>query len=69
MSHAFVEVENETVAGKILRGEIESSNGIRRGSVLGNGKRARGVTVTRSSQGELMSAVRIVPIAIDEASY
>lgn len=57
MSHAFVEVENETMAGKVLRGEVEST-GLRRGSVLGNGKRARGVTVTRSSQGELMAAVR-----------
>ncbi|KAE9384372.1 hypothetical protein BT96DRAFT_1008143 [Gymnopus androsaceus JB14] len=56
MSHAFVEVENETIAGKILRGEVEST-GLRRGSVLGNGKRARGVTVTRSSQGELMAAL------------
>ncbi|KAE9401988.1 hypothetical protein BT96DRAFT_991502 [Gymnopus androsaceus JB14] len=25
MSHAFVEVENETIAGKILRGEVEST--------------------------------------------
>ncbi|KAJ3969107.1 hypothetical protein EV361DRAFT_951752 [Lentinula raphanica] len=56
MSHAFVEVENETMAGKILRGEVQS-NALRRGSVLGKGKRARGVTVTRSSQGELMSAL------------
>ncbi|KAF5390116.1 hypothetical protein D9757_003827 [Collybiopsis confluens] len=54
-SHAFVEVENETMAGKILRGEV--STGARRSSVLGKGKRARGVTVTRSSQGELMSAL------------
>ncbi|KAJ3986188.1 hypothetical protein F5890DRAFT_1026361 [Lentinula detonsa] len=56
MSHAFIEVENETMAGKILRGEIQS-DALRRGSVLGKGKRARGVTVTRSSQGELMSAL------------
>ncbi|KAF9068892.1 hypothetical protein BDP27DRAFT_1421523 [Rhodocollybia butyracea] len=56
MSHAFVEVENETMAGKVLRGEVQS-NGPRRGSVLGQGKRARGVTVTRSSQGELMNAL------------
>ncbi|KAJ4468797.1 hypothetical protein J3R30DRAFT_1606228 [Lentinula aciculospora] len=56
MSHAFVEVENEAMAGKILRGEVQG-NGPRRGSVLGKGKRARGVTVTRSSQGELMSAL------------
>lgn len=59
MSHAFVEVEDEIIAGKILRGEVQA-NGLRRGSVLGKGKRARGVTVTRSSQGELMSAVRII---------
>ncbi|KAJ3878394.1 hypothetical protein F5051DRAFT_230511 [Lentinula edodes] len=56
MSHAFVEVEDEIIAGKILRGEVQA-NGLRRGTVLGKGKRARGVTVTRSSQGELMSAL------------
>ncbi|KAE9383894.1 hypothetical protein BT96DRAFT_1008672 [Gymnopus androsaceus JB14] len=56
MSHAFVEVENETMAGKVFRGEVEST-GLCGGSVLGNGKRARGVTVTRSSQGELMAAL------------
>ena len=47
MSHAFVEVENETLAGKVLRREVESTS-LCRGSVLGNGKRARGVTVMRS---------------------
>ncbi|KAE9384996.1 hypothetical protein BT96DRAFT_1007483 [Gymnopus androsaceus JB14] len=56
MGHGFVEVENETMARKTLRGEIESM-GLRRGSVLENGKRARGVAVTRSSQGELMAAL------------
>nr|ATV82108.1 putative zinc finger protein [Strobilurus tenacellus] len=68
MSHAFVEVESEQIAAAILRGETSSSpNKGRedmafpvkrsRGSVLGKGRRARGVTVTRSSQEELMSAL------------
>ncbi len=63
MSHAFVEVKSEEIASSILRGEVASgemsSTGKRtRGSVLGKGRRARGVTVTRSSQEELMTAVR-----------
>ncbi|KAJ8073850.1 hypothetical protein PM082_012128 [Marasmius tenuissimus] len=65
MSHAFAEVTNEEIAGAILRGEAQQNEGSRlagekpkmRGSVLGHGKRARGVTVTRSSQRELMSAL------------
>ncbi|KAL0571896.1 hypothetical protein V5O48_010071 [Marasmius crinis-equi] len=65
MSHAFAEVSSEEIAGAILRGEAQQCGGSRlagekpkmRGSVLGHGKRARGVTVTRSSQQELMSAL------------
>ncbi|KAF8998890.1 hypothetical protein BDZ89DRAFT_1251030 [Hymenopellis radicata] len=62
MSHAFVEVKSEEIASSILRGEVASSEmsstGKRtRGSVLGKGRRARGVTVTRSSQEELMTAL------------
>lgn len=60
MSHAFVEVNSEAIASAILRGEVEGSDaGTKRvrGSVLGKGRRARGVTVTRSSQEELMAAV------------
>ncbi|KAG7091896.1 hypothetical protein E1B28_008297 [Marasmius oreades] len=65
MSHAFVEVNGEEVAGAVLRGEAQQSEIHRftgekvkmRGSVLGKGRRARGVTVTRSSQQELMSAL------------
>ncbi|KAE9386101.1 hypothetical protein BT96DRAFT_555150 [Gymnopus androsaceus JB14] len=53
MSHAFVD---KKMAGKVPRGEVEST-GLCRGSVLGNGKWARGVTVTRGSQGELMAAL------------
>ncbi|TFK20383.1 hypothetical protein FA15DRAFT_659135 [Coprinopsis marcescibilis] len=58
MSHAYVEVKDSSVAGAILRGESAKPNAAgrkERGSVLGKGKRARGVTVTRSSQEELMS--------------
>lgn len=55
LSHAYVEVQNEDVARAILRGE--TSRGTSRSSVLGKGKRARGVTVTRSSQEELMAAL------------
>jgi hypothetical protein len=50
LSHAFVEVANEEVAKAVLR--------TAQNSVLGKGKRARGVTVTRSGQEELMQAVR-----------
>ncbi|KAK0445125.1 hypothetical protein EV421DRAFT_1797689 [Armillaria borealis] len=69
MSHAFVEVQSEEIAAAILRGETSSSSRVRgdmssrvgagrgRGSVLGKGRRARGVTVTRSSQEELMAAL------------
>lgn len=72
MSHAFVEVRTAEVAGAILRGETSSHGNSRgdiglsnasagsqrgRGAVLGRGRRARGVTITRSSQEELMAAV------------
>lgn len=64
LSHAFVEVENEEVARAVLRGEGKSGSGtarsgapMMRSSVLGKGRRARGVTVTRSSQEELMRSV------------
>ncbi|KAI0746860.1 hypothetical protein C8Q80DRAFT_1104631 [Daedaleopsis nitida] len=49
MSHAFAEMVDEEAAKAALR---TSQN-----SVLGRGKRARGVTVTRSSQEELMRAL------------
>ncbi|KAJ3507892.1 hypothetical protein NLJ89_g6050 [Agrocybe chaxingu] len=58
LSHAYVEVNNATVAGAILRGEAATVNSFgrkERGSVLGRGRRARGVTITRSGQQELMS--------------
>ncbi|KAG6907747.1 hypothetical protein DXG01_007547 [Tephrocybe rancida] len=59
MSHAYVEVSDVAVAGRILRGEAQGElvNGKprERGSVLGKGRRARGVTVTRSGQEELMA--------------
>ena len=45
-----MEVANEDVAKAVLR--------TAQNSVLGKGKRARGVTVTRSGQEELMQAVR-----------
>lgn len=66
MSHAYVEVGDVAVAGKILRGEAGPANAAggrrlgkpkERGSVLGKGRRARGVTVTRSGQEELMADV------------
>ena len=41
------------MAGKVSEGK----SSLRRDSVLGNGKRARMVMVTRSSQGELMATV------------
>ena len=60
LSHAYVEVADASVAGAILRGEAYSISGKKeRGSVLGRGRRARGVTVTRSSQQELMRDVCI----------
>ncbi|KAF9527407.1 hypothetical protein CPB83DRAFT_394674 [Crepidotus variabilis] len=56
MSHAYVEVKTAATAGAILRGEAVSSSGRKeRGSVLGKGRRARGVTITRSGQPELMA--------------
>ena len=52
LSHVFVEMANEEAAKVALR--------TTQNSVLGQGKRARGVTVTRSSQEELMKAVSSV---------
>jgi hypothetical protein len=52
LSHAFVEFDDEEVARAALRGAQKNS-------VLGKGKRARGVTVTRSGQEELMRSVSI----------
>ncbi|KAI0826538.1 hypothetical protein BC628DRAFT_1373054 [Trametes gibbosa] len=49
MSHAFAEMADEDAARAALR--------CSQNSVLGKGKRARGVTVTRSSQEELMRAL------------
>ena len=49
MSHAFVEMMDEEAARAALRAA--------QNSVLGKGKRARGVTVTRSSQEEIMKAL------------
>jgi site-specific recombinase XerC len=53
LSHAYVELANEEIAKAALRGA--------QNSVLGKGKRARGVTVTRSTQEELMRAVSLQP--------
>jgi hypothetical protein len=64
LSHAYVEVKDPAVAGAILRGETSRPNAYgrkERGSVLGRGKRARGVTVTRSTQEELMTNVCFTP--------
>jgi hypothetical protein len=74
MSHAYVEVGDVDVAGRILRGEaggLDENMNIgkmkkERGSVLGKGRRARGVTVTRSGQEELMADVR--PLLFDSLS-
>lgn len=52
LSHAYVELANDDIAKAALRGV--------QNAILGKGKRARGVTVTRSSQEELMRAVRAV---------
>ncbi|TFK49461.1 hypothetical protein OE88DRAFT_1663051 [Heliocybe sulcata] len=49
LSHAYAEMANEDAMKKALR--------TAQNSVLGKGKRARGVTVTRSSQEELMKAL------------
>ncbi|KAJ6571784.1 hypothetical protein B0H19DRAFT_1023270 [Mycena capillaripes] len=51
LSHAFVELPNEAVARSVLRGEHRAA------PVLGSGRRARAVTLTRSSQPALMSAL------------
>ena len=48
-SHAYVELASEEIARAALR-TVQNS-------VLGKGKRARGVTVTLSNQSELMHAV------------
>jgi len=53
LSHVFVEMLNEDAAKVALR--------TTQNCVLGQGKRARGVTVTRSSQEELMKAVSSLP--------
>jgi hypothetical protein len=63
LSHAYVEVKEPAVAGAILRGEAQFSGPSgkkERGSVLGRGRRARGVTITRSGQQELMTDVRVI---------
>ena len=60
LSHAYVEVKDPAIAGAVLRGEAQyagPSGKKERGSVLGRGKRARGVTITRSGQQELMTDV------------
>lgn len=49
LSHAFAEMANAEAAKAALR--------FTQNSVLGKGKRARGVTVTKSNQEELMRAV------------
>lgn len=51
LSHAFVELPSEGVARAVLRGEHRAA------PVLGSGKRARAVTLTRSSQSALMAAI------------
>lgn len=61
LSHAYIEIKDQRIAGAILRGEAVGPDGRKkeRGSVLGRGRRARGVTITRSSQEELMADVGI----------
>lgn len=49
LSHAYVELSSEESARTALR--------TAQNSVLGRGKRARGVTVTRTGQDELMKAL------------
>ncbi|KAF8189901.1 hypothetical protein K438DRAFT_1935883 [Mycena galopus ATCC 62051] len=51
LSHAFVELPTEAVARSVLRGEHRAA------PVLGTGRRARAVTLTRSSQPALMAAI------------
>lgn len=55
LSHAFVEFADEGEARRGLRGA-------QRNAVLGKGRRARGVTVTRSGQEELMRSVSSFPL-------
>ncbi|KAJ7716582.1 hypothetical protein DFH07DRAFT_1068350 [Mycena maculata] len=50
-SHAFVELPSEASARSVLRGEHRAA------PVLGSGRRARAVTLTRSSQPALMAAL------------
>ena len=80
MSHAYVEVEDVAVAGRVLRGEgggldgepdTEGNDGgtrvgkpRERGSVLGKGRRARGVTITRCGQEELMADVGVPSVDV-----
>jgi hypothetical protein len=69
LSHAYVEVKDAATAGAILRGEATSPLGKKeRGSVLGRGRRARGVTITRSGQAELMKEVRVY-LSIRASTY
>ncbi|KAJ7207128.1 hypothetical protein GGX14DRAFT_636383 [Mycena pura] len=51
LSHAFVELPSEAMARSVLRGENRAA------PVLGTGRRARAVTLTRSSQPALMAAI------------
>ncbi|KAJ7275074.1 hypothetical protein C8J57DRAFT_1127890 [Mycena rebaudengoi] len=51
LSHAFVELPTEDAARAVLRGEHRAA------PVLGSGRRARAVTLTRSSQPALMAAL------------
>ncbi|KAJ7695507.1 hypothetical protein B0H17DRAFT_1272317 [Mycena rosella] len=51
LSHAFVELPSEAAARSVLRGEHRAA------PVLGAGRRARAVTLTRSSQPALMAAI------------
>jgi len=65
LSHAYVEVRDAAIAGAVLRGEALSSTGRKeRGSVLGRGRRARGVTITRSGQPELMRDVCLFTLSM-----
>ncbi len=64
-------MKDAATAGAILRGEAASPLGKKeRGSVLGRGRRARGVTITRSGQAELMKDVRnLVYLSIRASAY
>lgn len=70
LSHAYIEIKNQQIAGAILRGEAVGPGGRKkeRGSVLGRGRRARGVTITRSSQEELMAEVSCFPDRSQQSS-